>query len=616
MRKPHLTLLLGFLVQPLVLAQDAGVPADTSSAVPAAPATPAPVAPTTPEVPAAQPAPQPEALPTEQPGAQPMAPMESTTAPATETINDLQGIVPVMEPSLPGEQDNVIGPVEALLMPQTGEDGLIPGEGISAIEPMASDNVAPSKEEMEQAAVLSAKAVGSPLRRFTFMGGAGFYHEDNIRLSPTNPESDTGIQYSVKTSVRLLDRAKIKLVADYSLSHVSLDNHPEFDQQTQDGSLQGDLDLGRTKISFSGNYGFFTGADRQIAAVNERSIIGGMASITREIGAKTNFVLSARYNDQQNEGLLSNTDTAFRAELNYLFGGRTRLGVAYMYGTLITSDPEVPVTLQAGQSGVRFSQLSISAEKALAKEGFNQANTAAEAAREVANAAAAQLQEAQKNQLADPRQIQQLEAQAAAAADQAAAAEELAGSAKSNADRQSKRSEKTPDQSYHQFLLTANYQATGKLSLVGDFGVDLRRYSGSEAADSSTNLTYSLGAEWQARERTRVSLRANRQTVGAVSVQGAAIERTFYSLGVQQSIGEKLTLEGTLGYDINSFQSIRSDVNLDREDSHWRPRVELNYSLFKHAGLRLFWEGEVNDSSAPELNYENSRYGIQVGIVF
>jgi hypothetical protein len=564
----------------------------------------------------------PAALPTAQPAALPMN--------EPSGILPESGIVPLIEPVLPSEQVTT--------------DTFVADSSILPVAAEAQNQAAPTSRDLEMVTELSTEAVAAAPKKLNFNAGVGYYFEDNIFLSPTNPTSDQGLQYSGRLQYNWFDGEKFKFRSDITYSAVHLDEWSELNSSKQDGQIFGEYAVGKNQLNFDASYSYAAGVDRRVGTLNNRTSYGGNVQYKREIGARTNLLVSSRYSNSEFEGLLSNQDLLLRSELNYLFGSKTRLGVALVYGSLVTKSQGGQTFLADGRAAPGFSQLSIDFAKQqgrqlaanaelLSKQASeiqrrNQNNLAA--AEKLLSDATARRKEVEGREPEDPVAVaaakldeddaKEIVARAnegtAAATDQANTAKANAKAARAASKRQTRRSSDTPDQTYYQTLLTAQYEVTDKISLMASAGLDFRSYTGPEAAPSSNDYTFSLTGAYQPRQKTTLSITALRNTVGAVALQGTSIDRTMFGGMITQQIGEKFKISLSGNYEIDAYQSIRTDVFADRRDENMSSRLELNYALTKHVGLRAFWEMDINDSQLQPINYDNNRYGLQVGVSF
>ena len=171
-------------------------------------------------------------------------------------------------------------------------------------------------------------------------------------------------------------------------------------------------------------------------------------------------------------------------------------------------------------------------------------------------------------------------------------------------------------QFYRQLLLTASYEATGKLIFNVSAGMEFREYEGAMAADPTDNFTYRVGASYLLREKTTLQLSAGQQVDGSAATVGLSVRRDTLTLGVDQQIGDRLRLAVTAGYDVGRFESTRSDIVTDRVDTFLFGKATLTYNITKSAYASVFYELRDQSSTEESLTYNNNRFGLQLGVNF
>lgn len=177
-------------------------------------------------------------------------------------------------------------------------------------------------------------------------------------------------------------------------------------------------------------------------------------------------------------------------------------------------------------------------------------------------------------------------------------------------------SDNNPTQKYQEALLTLRYEATEKLKLSADGGVEFRQYDGASSEGDAVNPSFNIEAEYQMRERTVLKLDAGRLVdTSTVSAQ-TSIERNYVDLGVDQFIGEKFLFSLNGGYESATYESTGvSGVN--RDENYWYTRTALNYLPNSRTTLGVFYEHRDNDSDGENgRTYVGNQIGIQFALSF
>ncbi|MES2470102.1 MAG: hypothetical protein V4675_22610 [Verrucomicrobiota bacterium] len=197
-----------------------------------------------------------------------------------------------------------------------------------------------------------------------------------------------------------------------------------------------------------------------------------------------------------------------------------------------------------------------------------------------------------------------------------------------------------PSQDYQSGLMTASYDATGKLVFNGDAGLEWRQYddpddglAGNHAgASDSTRFVFALRGAYQWRPRTALHLAASRSTDGS-AVLGQSIDRTTLALGMDQQLGQRFALGLSAGYELPEYHSTgEADANgsgsarpaagrADDSDpnssgSYWYGRATLNFLPTVRSSIGLFYDYRNEEAGAGGFTYEANRIGVQCAVSF
>ena len=200
--------------------------------------------------------------------------------------------------------------------------------------------------------------------------------------------------------------------------------------------------------------------------------------------------------------------------------------------------------------------------------------------------------------------------------------------------------EDNPSQNYQNGLMTASYDATGKLVFSGDAGLEWRQYDdpGNGPADSNpgasdTNrFVFGLRGAYQFRPRTALRLAASRNTDGS-ALLGQSIDRTTLALGMDQQMGRRFALGLSAGYELPEYYSTgeagsnpsgsatpgadrSGDSDPDSSGSYWYGRATLNYVPTVRTSIGLFYEYRNEEAGAGGFTYEANRLGVQCAVSF
>ncbi len=506
-------------------------------------------------------------------------------------------------------------------------------EGGGAIEPLTASDALMTLEDADQIAEVTEDLLPMSKRPLTVRVGVGIISDDNIFQTHDDPTKDVILQYVGGITYELHKNETTRLAVDYDVTGYHLMDNPENDSWDQIGKLSAGYNFSRTKFEFLGTYSHLTGAERQLGAFVDRDVLAARATMIYELGAKTNLKGDLNYNSTDYRNLQAFQDMSVRAGIEYKVGSKTALGVAGVYGVMETTVAQAlanteSTTQQQVALAPLVAQQTAATAAALAAINVSLADLDKKYADDLkaendrprpntpeADAAHAQALKTINDKYTTDRDtlVKQYNAANVVSvrrnkATNAAAANQAKRKAASRAS--------TSRQFYKQLLLTASYEATGKLFFNLDFGMDFREYEGEASVGSRTNFTYRLTANYKMRERTMLSLTGGRQVDGSAATLGVSVRRNTIQLGVDQQIGDRFRLAVAGGYDMGQFESSRSDIASERSDNYLFGKATLTYNFTKSAYISAFYEYRDQSSTAENLTYTNNRYGLQLGVNF
>jgi hypothetical protein len=505
-------------------------------------------------------------------------------------------------------------------------------EGGGAIEPLSASDALMTLEDADQIAEVTEDLLPMSKRPLTVRLGVGIISDDNIYQTHDDPVKDITLQYVGGITYELHKNETTRLALDYDVTGYHLLDNSENDSWDQIGKLSAGYNFSRTKFEFVGAYSHLTGAERQLGAFVDRDVLAAKATMIYELGAKTNLRGDLNFNSTDYRNLQAFQDMSVRAGIDYKVGAKTSLGVAGVYGVMETTVAQAlanteSTTQQQAALAPLVAQQTAATQAALEAINVTLADldkkyaddvNAVKAEPNPADTAAAI--QAEKLKLLNEKYTTDREALVKQyneanvvtirrnKATNASAARKAQRTAASRAS--------TSRQFYKQLLLTASYEATGKLFFNLDFGMDFREYEGEASTGSRSNFTYRLAANYKMRERTLLSLSGSRQVDGSAATLGVSVRRNVFQLGVDQQIGDRFRLAVATGYDMGQFESSRTDIASNRTDNYYFGKATLTYNFTKSAYVSAFYEYRNQSSSEEKLTYTNNRYGLQLGVTF
>lgn len=206
---------------------------------------------------------------------------------------------------------------------------------------------------------------------------------------------------------------------------------------------------------------------------------------------------------------------------------------------------------------------------------------------------------------------------------------------------------------YGSVLLTAGYEATGKLKLAADAGMQRGQTIGDRRGEDDAHFVFHMTADYQVREKTALSLTAgigsltdavqqggsavsddftyrlnvthrfakgtsarftaSRDTPASAAVDGASIERTTLSAGVTQDLGDlwKFAIDG--GYDTSDYTPTEGGAPINRSEDGWFLRSSLTWRPQQATNVRLYYDFRDVSANPDDLSYQENRVGLTVG---
>jgi hypothetical protein len=171
------------------------------------------------------------------------------------------------------------------------------------------------------------------------------------------------------------------------------------------------------------------------------------------------------------------------------------------------------------------------------------------------------------------------------------------------------------DQEYQELNLRTTYRATGKLTLIGEVGEELREYS--SGAGSSLTPVVSLSGAWDVREGTEIDLGVQRQMYVSALLYDQDYTATSVDLSVRQRISDYVSVSLTLAFINSDYTSTNSSVYASREDNYFDIRPAVQWSATSWLSIGIFYEYSQNLSSGQGADsFQRDRGGIDFAILF
>jgi len=169
----------------------------------------------------------------------------------------------------------------------------------------------------------------------------------------------------------------------------------------------------------------------------------------------------------------------------------------------------------------------------------------------------------------------------------------------------------TPNQTFEQGLVRAQYEVTEKIDAFGSVGIQFSQFQ--DGDDKGPTFIFDLGGSWQPLERTAVALMAYRRDVPSYTVAARNYTLTGVRGTVRQSFLEKYTASLEIGYENSDYtetDSSSSTATVDRTDNYFFVKPVLEYQFNERLNLGTFYLYRTKNSNIPDLDYSNNQVGL------
>lgn len=175
------------------------------------------------------------------------------------------------------------------------------------------------------------------------------------------------------------------------------------------------------------------------------------------------------------------------------------------------------------------------------------------------------------------------------------------------------KAEEGSEQTSTQYLLRGSYVATGKLTINGSIGVELRE---TEAGRETTPI-FSFGFGYRLFERTTLTLDTYRRIFASASLAGQNYTATGVTIGVRQQLFPRVGLSLAGGYDFSEYEAADEGVAASREDEFLFFRSALDWEVARWCRMSVFHDYSRSDSKGEGARpFDRNRMGLQVSFMF
>lgn len=171
-----------------------------------------------------------------------------------------------------------------------------------------------------------------------------------------------------------------------------------------------------------------------------------------------------------------------------------------------------------------------------------------------------------------------------------------------------------PNQTYYQFSLRTSYEATGKISVGGTFGLEVR------TTDASSELqvgpVFSLNAVYLPFDGTSLSLLATRQVSPSAVQGGQTYTSTDLSVSLRQRFFQRFFTTLTVGYQNLSYTSTVTGASANREDNYYFVQPGVNFVVHENINLGIGFLHRQSQSTTTVGGFSDNQAYLSVAYQF
>ncbi|MBA2430672.1 MAG: hypothetical protein H0V56_00985 [Chthoniobacterales bacterium] len=172
----------------------------------------------------------------------------------------------------------------------------------------------------------------------------------------------------------------------------------------------------------------------------------------------------------------------------------------------------------------------------------------------------------------------------------------------------------SPDQTFQQINVLADYELTGKLSATGSAGIEFRQSDIGNNAHVSPVFAFGIG--YAPFDGTQIDVSATRRTLNSATAAGQDFTSTQLVVTARQRFLQRIYATLSAGYQEQSYFSTISGVRTNREDNYYfiAPGFDVRLTSFWFAGA--FYTHRANDSSVDFFSFDTNQYGVRTTFRF
>ena len=171
----------------------------------------------------------------------------------------------------------------------------------------------------------------------------------------------------------------------------------------------------------------------------------------------------------------------------------------------------------------------------------------------------------------------------------------------------------SPDQVYQTINALASYDLTGKLVIKSSVGLQFNQYLGGGEAMRIIPV-FSLGADYQFSEKTKLTLKGYRNLQDSPSLAGQDYIATGGEFGIQQNLFKNIVFGLAVGYENDTYVSNTDSVTASRVDNFYFFRPSLSYNFLKNLDAEISYEYRANASNFQQDSWFDNRFTLELSL--
>jgi hypothetical protein len=176
------------------------------------------------------------------------------------------------------------------------------------------------------------------------------------------------------------------------------------------------------------------------------------------------------------------------------------------------------------------------------------------------------------------------------------------------------------DQTFESGNIQATYRATGKLTLTGQAGLEVRQFSaigGAAGAGESISPVFSISGAWVPKAGTELDLTLRRSIFASAILDAQDYTATEVDLTVRQRVTDYVSVSLSGGFVNANYSATTLGVNATREDNYFYVRPALDWKALNWLSVGFFYEYDQDLSQGGVANsFTRDLGGIDVAILF